>query len=167
MSLFTQAAEVAVKAAVPPAVAIATAPAAVNFMGAPMSCFGYAVLGAVFSYAWGDRESSHAVALFKIGAVVFFSVAVSVFIPDWADWDIDPNSQPGLSLVVAMFARWIIPALRKAIPTAARGFADTVARTLGSRDRNNSYDTFPPPGDSGDLPPMQKPPQDNSDEPGY
>lgn len=168
MSLFNQVAEVAAKTLAPPAVAVVAAPVAVSFMGAPMSCFGYAVLGAVFSYGWGDRESSNLIALFKIGGVVFFSVAVSVFLPDFADWDIDPKSQPALSLAIAMFARWIIPALKSAIPSAAKGFANMFARALGTpRGRNDPYGNFTPPDDMSDLPPMRKPPQDQSDEPGY
>ena len=122
-----------------------TSPIATQYLGAPIACFGYAAIGSVLSYAWGDPEERRLMLLFKVTSTTFFSVAAAVILPDLVDWEIRESSLPALSLMVAMFARWLIPAFRKGIPTMMSSMMDTLGRAIGARRRGvDEYRDFPP-----------------------
>lgn len=112
--------------------AAASVPAAnyvVPMWGAPLSAFGLAALGSIFSYAWTPPEKSKRVFFFKLVSVTLFSVALVVVMPDILGWNLSPESQPPMAFIVATFGRWIIPALKKVAPT----MANAVAGMFGNR----------------------------------
>lgn len=122
-----------------------TSPLATQYLGAPIACFGYAAIGSVLSYAWGDPEERRLMLLFKVTSTTFFSVAAAVILPDLVDWEIRESSLPALSLMIAMFARWLIPAFRKGIPALVKAAMETLGSAIGARRRSDdSWREMPP-----------------------
>lgn len=121
-----------------------TSPLATQYLGAPVACFGYAAIGSVLSYAWGDPEERRLMLLFKVTSTTFFAVAGAVILPDLVDWEIRDSSLPALSLMISMFARWLIPAFRKGIPALVKATMETLGGAIGARRRNDDpYRDFP------------------------
>ena len=126
----------------------AAAPAAVaasNYIvpmwGTGPSSFVLAAIGAVMSYAWDKREDNGFGLIFKTMSVTCFSVACVVVLPDLAGWDLRPTSEPPLAFILALFGRHIIPALRRAAPSIAKGIAGMFSSRGGGG--YDDYQDFP------------------------
>lgn len=113
----------------------------VPMWGTTPSSFVLAAIGSVMSYAWDKREDNGFGLVFKTMSVTLFSVACVVVLPDLAGWELRPASEPPLAFILALFGRHIIPALRNAAPSIARGIAGMFTRSGGG------FDDYEPPKD--------------------
>lgn len=144
MNQWSEGAVIAAKAAVGSAVAVPVAEYVVPMWGTTPASFVLAAIGAVMSYAWDKREDTGFGLVFKTMSVTLFSVACVVVLPDLGGWDLMEKSEPPLAFILALFGRHIIPALRKAVPTIARGIAGMFGgRNNSGGDYGGNYQDFP------------------------
>ena len=103
-------------------------------------------IGAAMSYAWDPKREENGMGLIaKWFVVSLFSVALVVVLPDLADWQLDPRSEPPLAFIFSLYGRRIMPALKSAIPAMGRGIAGMFSSRGGG---STGYDEpFPPPND--------------------
>lgn len=111
----------------------------VPMWGASISAFGLAAIGSVMSYAWGKPEGTRALLFFKSLSVTLFSVALVVVGPDLFGWELKPESQPPLAFIIATFGRWLIPAMKRAVPAMAQGLATMFSKSVNSWDEPGQY----------------------------
>lgn len=144
MNQWSDVALVAAKAAVGSAVVVPVSTYVVPMWGTTPASFVLAGIGAVMSYAWDKREDSGLGLVFKTLSVTLFSVACVVVLPDLGGWNLMEKSEPPLAFILALFGRHIIPALRKAVPTIARGIAGMFGpRNGGDYGAGGDYQDFP------------------------
>lgn len=124
--------------------------------------FVLAGIGSVMSYGWDpEREANGMALLMKSTIVMLFSVALVVVLPDLADWNMDPRSEPPLAFILALYGRRIMSALKDGIPAMGRG----IANMLSSRSGGGMPYMDEPPMDDPRKPVKDNPP-DNQDQ-GY
>ena len=144
------------------ATAVVTVPAPTYMVpgwGTTPYTFILAGIGAAMSYAWDPKREENGIGLVgKWVVVTLFSVALVVVLPDLADWDLEPKSEPALAFLLALYGRRIMPALKNAIPAMGRG----IANMLSSRGGGGGYGDYPPPPDDPSDPKQRNdsPPDD-------
>lgn len=118
----------------------------VAFIGVPLTAITMAALGAAMSYAFdaGERNRKRLFAI-TVASTLFGAACVTV-VPEIFNWELSKVTQGPLAFIFALFARWMIPALRGALPAMAQAIASIF-------NRGSNYQ---PPYDSGGSPPNER-----------
>lgn len=129
--------------------------ATVAYIGIPLTALAMAAFGAAMSYAFGEIERNRR-RLFGITITsTMFGAALVTAVPAIFGWTLDPVAQGPFAFIFALFARWIIPALKSALPSMAKALVGLIGRNNGGYQ--GPYEG--PPYE----PPQYRHPQDDDD----
>ncbi len=133
------------------AAAISTAALPLNdvtiaFIGVPLTAISMAALGAAMSYAFDAGEKNRRRLFAITAASTVFGAACVTVVPEVFSWEMTKVAQGPLAFIFALFARWIIPALRGALPAMAQAIASIF-------NRGSTY-----------TPPYDQPPHNKNDD---
>lgn len=132
-------------------------------LGIPITAVGMAAAGAVMSYAFGTSERSRKKLFFVAIASTIFGAAMVTLLPALFGWELKEEAQPPMAFVCALFSRWMVPAIKGALPAMANAAASIFNKGGGYGGYGGPYDMRPPYDDERDARPRDRRPPPNDD----